>query len=121
MHSHLMRAAHGLCTNFRQANVVKLSLLHKFVEHLSIMLDSVVPIDSRWLEQIEPLRSTQGLEYGIDTPTQVLSAPVCFQSTRNHATFDGEESAVCIIRILLEEASEQFEIRCCQALSIELG
>ena len=116
-----MRAAHGLCPNFGQANVVKLSLLHQFVEHLSIMLDSVVPIDSRWLEQIEPLRSTQGLEDGIDTPTQVLSAPVCFQLARMHSTLDGEESAVCVFWILVEEAGEQFEIRCCQAFSIELG
>jgi hypothetical protein len=116
-----MCTTHGLCPNLGQTNVVKLSLLHQFVEHLSIMLDGVVPIKSRWLEQIKPLRSTQGLEDGIDTPTQVLSAPVCFQQARKHSAFDGEESAVCVIWILVEEAGEQFEIRCRQASSIELG
>jgi hypothetical protein len=48
--SHLVRTAYGLRPNGRQTNVVKLSFLHHFVEHLPILLDIVVQVESCWLE-----------------------------------------------------------------------
>jgi hypothetical protein len=74
--SYLLRAAYGLCSNFRQTDVVELSFLNHFIEHLRIMLNLIIRVTSRRLEQIELLRSTQGLEDVIDAPAKVLSAPV---------------------------------------------
>jgi hypothetical protein len=62
MTSYLVRMAYSLCLNFRQTDVVKLSFLDQFIEHIRIMFNLVVVVASRWLEQIEPLRPTQGFE-----------------------------------------------------------
>ena len=53
--SHLVRAAHDVRAHFRQADVVKLSLLHHLAVHLRVMLDLVLRVESRRLEQIESL------------------------------------------------------------------
>jgi hypothetical protein len=74
--SYLLRAAYGLCPNFRQTDVVELSFLNHFIEHLRVMLNLILRVTSRRLEQIQLLRPTQGLEDVIDAPAKVLSAPV---------------------------------------------
>ena len=45
-----MGAANSLCTDFRQADVVELSFLYHFIEHLGIVFDFVVRVASRRFE-----------------------------------------------------------------------
>jgi len=66
------------------------------------MLDRIVRIESPWHEYVEPLYSVRCFEDGTDTPAQVIFTPVFHQSAR---ALDGEESAVRVHWVLVEEAS----------------
>ena len=66
--SYLMRTAYSRCPNFRKTDVVKLSFLVHFIEHLRIMFNLVVRIASRGLKQIELLLPIQSLDDVIDAP-----------------------------------------------------
>ena len=66
--SYFVRAAYGLCLNFRETDVVELSFLNHFIEHLRIMLNLIIRVPSGRLEQIELLRPTQGFDDVIDAP-----------------------------------------------------
>ena len=65
---YLVRAAYGLCPNFRETDIVELSFLNHFIEHLRIMLNLILRVASGRFEQIELLRPAQSFEDGIDAP-----------------------------------------------------
>ena len=85
------------------------------------MLDLVVRVAPRGLEQIEFLRPAQHLEDVVDAPAQVLPAPVHTQLAREKAALDGEENEVLVVGVLLEEARDELEIRYAHALPVELA
>jgi hypothetical protein len=66
--SYLVRTAHGLCLNFRQTNVVELSFLDHFIEHLHMLLNLILRVAPRRFEQIELLCPTQSFEDVIYAP-----------------------------------------------------
>ena len=99
-----MCTTYSLRANLRQSDVVKLSLLDHFIEHFGIVLHLIIRVAPRGLEQIEFLLPPQGLENGIDAPPQVLPTPVNIQLAGNRAALDGEERAVGVLWVLLEEA-----------------
>jgi hypothetical protein len=114
-------ATYSVRVNFRQADVVKLSFLDHLIEHFRIVLDLVVRVGPRGLEQIEPLRPAQGFEDVIDTPAQVLPTPVGRELARDGPTLDGEERTVCVFGVPPKEARDQLEVRGGQALPVELA
>jgi hypothetical protein len=116
-----VRTAYGLCAHFRQTDVVKLSLLDQFIEHLRIVFNLVIRIAPRRLEQIELLRPTQGLEDVVDAPAQILPAPVHRRFPGNQSALDGEEDAISVLRVLFEEASDELQVGNGEALSVELA
>ena len=118
---YLVCATYGVCVDFRQTDVVKLSFLDHLIEHFRIVLDLVVRVAPRRLEQIEPLRPAQGLEDVIDAPAQVLPTPVDRELAGDGPTLDREERTVCVFGVLLEEARDQLEVRDGQALSVVLA
>jgi len=114
-------ATYSLRSDLRQADVIKLALLDHLIQRFGVLLDLVVSVAPCGLEQIEPLRPAQGLEDRIDAPAQVLPAPVRFQLSGERPAFNGEERAVCVSGVFLEEARDQLEIRCACALPVELA
>lgn len=116
-----MRTTYGLSPNLRQTDVVKLPFLDQFIEHLRIVFNLILRIASRRLEQIKLLRPTQRLEDIIDAPAQILPAPVHRQASGDSAALDGQKDAVSVRRVLLEEASDELEVRDGEALSVELA
>jgi hypothetical protein len=85
------------------------------------MLNLILRVASRGLEQIEPLRPPQCLKDIIDAPAQILPAPVRHQALREPTALDGEEGAIGVRWVLLEEASDELEIRGGKAFSVELA
>jgi hypothetical protein len=116
-----VRTTYSLCPNLRQTDVVKLSFLDQFIEHVRIVFNLILRVASRRLKQIEPLRPTQRLEDIIDAPAQILPAPVHPQASGDPTTLDGEEDAIGVRWVLLEEAGDELEIRNGKALSVELA
>ena len=116
-----MRTAYSRCPNFRKTDVVELSLLVQFIEHLRIMFNLVVRVASRRLKEVELLLPIQSFDDSIDAPAQILPAPVYVQFPRNASALDGKESAIRVLWVLLEEASDELEIRNGAALSVELA
>src|SRR5712691_5545724 len=74
--TYLVCSADSLCADFRQTDVIKLSLLHQFIEHFGVVLDLIIRVAPRGLEQVELLCAAEGLEDSIDAPAEVLLAPV---------------------------------------------
>lgn len=85
------------------------------------MLNLIVWVASRRLKQIELLLPTEGFEDVIDAPAEILSASIYVQFPGNTSTLDGEERAICVLWVLLEEARDEFKIRNSAALSVEFA
>ena len=116
--TYLVCTTYCLRANLRQSDVIKLSLLDHLIEHFCIVLHLVIRVAPGGLEQIELLRSAEGPEDGIDAPPQVLPTPVNVQLAGDRAALDGQERAVGVLGVLLEEAGDQLEVTCGQARRI---
>jgi len=119
--TYLVCATDSLCTNFRQTDVIELSFPHQFIEHFGVVLDLVIRVAPRGLEQIELLCPAEGLDDSIDAPAQVLLAPVGIYLAGESPALDGEERAVGVLGILLEEARNEIKVSRAHAWSVELG
>jgi hypothetical protein len=116
--TYLVCTTYSLRADLRQSDVIKLSLLDHLIEHFGIVLHLVIRVAPGGLEQIELLLAPQGLEDGVDAPPQVFPTPVNVQLAGNRAALDGEERAVGVLGVLLEEAGDQLEVSCGQARRI---
>ena len=70
------------------------------------MFNLVVRIVTRELKHIEPLLSAQSSEGVIDAPAYIRSASLYVRLPEKTCALDEEESAICILWVLLEEVGD---------------